>query len=92
MPQELKDVLTLSLLNPATILIGYWLGRIADQRQKVVVGAMAAGIGGAVFAWILMRFGFVAAKPRLIAGVFLTSALLGIAWFLLGHTLRRYKR
>ncbi len=92
MPQELQDILLLSLLNPATLLTGYWLGRRADQSQKLVLAAFIAGIAGALFAWLLMRFGYTTSQPKLVAGIFLTSAMLGLAWSWLGYKMQQFKK
>lgn len=92
MPPELKQILLLAIANPATLAAGYWLGRRADQIQKLVVVAFAAGAAGTVYVWLLMRFGFAAAQPRLFAGVFIASAIVGGLWGWLGYWTRGYRR
>jgi len=89
MPPDLKDVLLLTIMNPATLAAGYLIGRMADQPQKIVIGGFAAGIAGALFAWLLMLTGFYPPKVRLLGGVFVGSALAGIAWAWIGYAVHR---
>ena len=88
LPPELKDVLLLSIMNPATLAAGYMIGRRADQVQKVVVAAFVAGIAGVVFAGLLMLTGLYPPKVRLLSGVFVASAIAGIAWAWVGYVTR----
>ncbi|MDX2156751.1 MAG: hypothetical protein SFW09_09590 [Hyphomicrobiaceae bacterium] len=88
MPPDLKDVLLLALANPAMIAVAYWLGRKADQRQKIVVAALVAGIAGVAFAGLLMLLGLVEPKVRLLSGVFVSACLGGLAWASLGFAMR----
>jgi protein-S-isoprenylcysteine O-methyltransferase Ste14 len=82
MPPELKAILLLSILNPAAIIVGYLVGRRADQPQKIIVAAFAAGLAGALFARLLMALGLTSAQPRLIAGILIVAAGVGslAAW------------
>lgn len=91
MPPELKSVLLLAAMNPATLVVAYWLGRRADQRQKIVLAAFAAALAGTVYTWLLMRFGFIDARTRLLAGVFVASAPMGIVWAALGYWTRSHR-
>ena len=84
MPPEIKDILLLAALNPATLIAGYWLGKRADQAQKVVIAGFTAGLAGTLFAWLLMRFGLTDGTPKLLSGIFVVSALLGTLWAWLG--------
>ena len=63
-PPEVLDILLLALFNPATLVAGYWFGRNADQVQKIIVGAFAAGLAGTFFAWLVMRFGMTTGTPK----------------------------
>jgi hypothetical protein len=89
LPPDLKDVLLLAALNPAAIAAGYWLGRKADQPQKIVLAALVAGVAGTAFAWLLMATGLFEPKIRLLGGIFVASGLLGIGWAWLGWRVRR---
>jgi hypothetical protein len=89
MPQELKDVLLLAIMNPGTLAAGFLIGRRADQAQKIIVGGFAAGIAGVLFAYLLMVTGLHPPDVRLLGGVFVASALMGLVWAWLGFTTRR---
>ncbi len=88
-PPEVLDILLLALFNPATLVAGYWFGRNADQLQKIVVGAFAAGIAGTIFAWGVMRFGQTTGTPKLLSGIFVVSAIAGLGWASLGFWVRK---
>lgn len=92
LPPELWEVLTLSFMNLGTILAGFFVGRRADQLQKIVVGAFASGFAGVAFAWLLLALGLADAKPRALAGVFVLSFVLGIVWTWLGFISRKMSR
>jgi hypothetical protein len=92
LPPELWEVLTLSFMNLGTVLAGFFVGRRADQAQKIVVGAFASGIAGVAFAGLLLVFGFSAAHPRALAGVFVLSFVLGIVWTWIGFISRKSPR
>ena len=91
MPPEVQDILLLAIMNPATLVVGYWLGRRADQMQKLIIAAFAAAFAGTFYAWVLMRFGFTAAQPKLLSGIFIASGVIGLAWSWLGHWTRRHR-
>ena len=88
MPPDLKDVLLLAFMNPATLAAGFLLGRRANQIQKIVLAVFVAGIAGAMFAWLLMVTGLFAPKVRLLSGVFVASALFGLVWAWIGYATR----
>lgn len=91
MPPELKTIFVLAFMNPATLLAGYWLGRHSDQPQKIAVAAFMAAIAGTAFVVVTMYFGFAAWQPRLIAGVFIASMLLGALYASLGYWTRQHR-
>ena len=85
---DIKDVLLLGLMNPATLVVGFMLGRRADQIQKIVLAVVVAGVAGMVFAWMLMLTGLFEPKIRLLGGVFVLSAALGTVWAWIGFATR----
>ncbi len=91
MPPELKDVLLLALFNPAMLAVGYWLGRKADQLQKVVIAGFVAGLAGVCFAWMVMRFGSTTGTPKLLPGIFVIGAIAGMAAARIGFWVRVHK-
>jgi len=89
MPPELKDVLLLAIMNPATLVVGFLVGRRADQVQKIVVAGFAAGVAGVIFAGLLMLTGLFPPKVRSLSGVFVAGFLVGMVTGWLGFTTRR---
>jgi hypothetical protein len=88
MPPDLKDVLLLAFMNPATIAAGFWVGRKVDQREKIVLAGFIAGVAGVAFAGLLMLTGLFEPKVRLLGGVLVASGLLGILWASIGYASR----
>jgi hypothetical protein len=85
-PVDLKAVLLTALLNPVVIGIAFWMGRNADQWQKLPVAAFAAALAGSVLVYIAAQFG-VAGVDNVgwaAAGIFTAQFLFGMAWACLG--------
>ena len=81
-PVDLMSVVLTALLNPAVIVVGLWLGRRADQWQKVPIAAFAAALAGAALLYIAVRLG-IPGLPRVgraAAGVFIAQFLFALAW------------
>src|SRR6185295_6553021 len=74
-PVDLIAVLLSALLNPAVIVVAFWMGRHADQRQKLPVAAFAAALAGSVLIYVAVRLGVkgVAGVGRAAAGVFVAE-------------------
>ena len=87
-PEELKDILLLAIMNPATLAAGFLVGRSADQVQKVIVAAFVGGIAGVLFAGLLMAVGLYPPKVRLLSGVFVAAAIAGMIWAWIGFVTR----
>ncbi len=81
-PVDLAAVILIALLNPAVILVAVWLGRRADQPQKLPVAAFAAALAGSLLTYIAVRLGLtgVAQVGRAAAGVFTAQFVFGLAW------------
>jgi hypothetical protein len=90
-PVELSSVLLTALLNPAVIVVAFWLGRNADQRQKLPIAAFAAALTGSVLLYLAVRLGVpgVAGTGRAAAGVFIAQFLFGWAWAAAGFRFGR---
>lgn len=84
-PPEVIEIVVHSVMNPGTIVAGYLIGRNADQPQKIIVGAFAAGLAGVLFAWLVMRIGLAVNRPSLFPGIFVLSFILGAFWAWLGY-------
>ena len=91
-PPDLIEIITHAVLNPGTIVAGYLIGRRADQPQKIIVGAFAAGVAGVLFAWLIMKLGVSPDSPRLFPGIFVLAFLLGAGWAWLGYFAGKSRR
>lgn len=81
-PVDLAAVILIALLNPAVIIVAVWLGRGADQPQKLPVAAFAAALAGSLLTYIAVRMGLAghAQVGRAAAGVFIAEFLFGLVW------------
>lgn len=88
-PPELKEVLMHGVLNPAALWAGYMLGRSlgkrGDQKQKLAVAGIMAGVAGLVFSWLIMLFGFAEPRWKLLPGILVTAMLIGGGASYLGY-------
>ena len=90
-PVDLWSVLLIALLNPAVPVVAFWMGRHADQGQKLFVAAFAAALVGSVLVYILVRLGIagVGSVGRAAAGIFIAQFVFGLGWALAGYATRR---
>jgi hypothetical protein len=90
-PVDLTAVLLTALFNPAVAVLAFWLGRRADQWQKLPIAAFAAALAGSTVVYLAVRLGVpgVAGVGRAAAGVFIAEFLLGLAWAGAGYRLGR---
>jgi len=86
-PVDLKSVVLAALLNPAVIAVAFWMGRNADQWQKLPVAAFTAALVGSAIIYLAARFdgAGVGALGRAAAGIFTTQFVVGLAWAYLGR-------
>ena len=90
-PVDLAAVILTALLNPAVVVVAFWMGRNADQLQKLPVAAFAAALAGSLLTYIAVRLGLSgrASVGRAAAGVFIAQFVFGLVWAYLGHRLLR---
>jgi hypothetical protein len=90
-PVDLTVVVLTALLNPAVIIVAFWMGRNADQQQKLAVAAFAAALVGSVLVFVAVRLGMkgVSGVGRAAAGVFVAEFLFGLVWAWLGYHFAR---
>lgn len=90
-PVDLKAVVLTALLNPVVIGVALWMGRGADQWQKLPVAAFAAALAGSVAIYLAARFGLfgVGDIGWAGAGIFTAQFLFALVWAWLG---RRFGR
>ena len=56
-PVDLDVVLLTALLNPVVIVVAFWMGRSADQWQKLPLAAFAASLAGIAAVYVATRLG-----------------------------------
>jgi len=90
-PVDLGAVLLTALFNPAVPIVAFWMGRNADQVQKLFVAAFAAAVVGSVLIYAAVHFGVpgTTGVGRAAAGVFIAEFLFGLVWALAGYKLGR---
>lgn len=89
-PFDPTALLLIALLNPVVALVGFLMGRSADQPQKIIVAAFAAALAGSVMIWIVTWLRILPARGSGgEAGLLVLQMLVGLAWAFLGYALRR---
>jgi len=90
-PVDLAAVVLAALLNPGVVVVAFWMGRSADQWQKLPVAAFAGACAGALLAYVAARLGLIGATQldRTPGGVLIAQFLLGLVWAYLGHRFLR---
>jgi hypothetical protein len=90
-PVDLKAVLLTALLNPAVVVVAFWMGRSADQWQKLPLAAFAGSFAGIAAVYVAARFGIAALAEtgRAVAGIFIAQFLLALVWAWAGYRLAR---
>lgn len=78
----------LSLVNPALIAVAVWMGRNADQWQKLPIAAFAASIAGFLLYWVGGQIGLFAIHAVGGEAFLLTLGFFfGLVWATLGYWL-----
>ena len=86
---DLRQMILVALLNPAAIATGFFIGRRADQWQKIVVGGFGAGFAGLAFVWLMDKLGFYVGDMQSVGGVYVLSFIVGLIWCFAGFVSRR---
>jgi len=87
-PFDPTTLLLISAFNPAVIAVGFWMGRKADQWQKLPVVAFAAALAGFVLYWLVTMLQIVTVHALGgEAGMMGLQFVFGFMWALLGYTL-----
>jgi hypothetical protein len=88
-PFDPLSLVIIAALNPAVIVVGFLMGRAADEPQKIVVAAFVAALAGSALVWIAAFFRILPARGLGgEAGVFATQVLLGALWAAVGYRTR----
>ena len=89
-PFDPWTLVLISLLNPAVIAVSFWMGRRADQWQKLIVAAFAASLSGFILYWLAAELGLLPIHALGgEAAILLMQVLLGLVWASLGYFTRR---
>lgn len=90
-PVDLDMVLLTAVLNPVVAIVAFWMGRHADQWQKLPLAAFAASLIGmaAVYFAILAGIPGVIGTARAAAGIFTAQCVLALLWAYAGYRLAR---
>lgn len=87
-PFDPATLAVIAVLNPATAVVAFLMGRTADQWQKLIVAALAAALAGFVLYWLAANVGFF--RVHALggeAGLIVMGFFIGLLWALLGYTL-----
>lgn len=85
-----QTLVLIALLNPAVILVGFLMGRKADQAAKVLLAGFSASAAGFLLYWLGGQVGVF--KIHALGGeaaIFLVQFFWGLAWAALGYKLRK---
>ncbi|MEQ1711471.1 MAG: hypothetical protein ABL908_08710 [Hyphomicrobium sp.] len=92
-PFDPQTLVLIALLNPAVILVGFAMGRAADQWQKIIVAGFAAALAGFLLMYVAVYFRILPVKGiGGEAGLVALQFLFGMGWAALGYMLARRKR
>ncbi|MBY0561245.1 hypothetical protein [Hyphomicrobium sp.] len=83
----LIEVFLYGVLNPATIIVAFMLGRRADDKAKIMIAAFGGAAAGAALLYVLtfLRLFDGPTLGRAIAGVFTTSLIAGCVYAGIGY-------
>lgn len=88
-PFDPSALVLIALLNPAVIAVAFFMGRAADQWQKIVVAGFAAACAGALLIWVATFLKLLPARGvGGEAGLFAIDLVFGIIWAAIGYRLR----
>jgi hypothetical protein len=85
-PFDPQTLILIALFNPAIIIVGFLMGRTANQWQKLPVAAFAAALSGFVVYWLAATVGIFSVHALGgEAGIVMMGFVLGLVWATLGY-------
>ena len=93
-PVDLNVLLIVALLNPAVMVVAFWMGTGADQWQKLPLAAFAAAFAGTmvIAAAVWLDVPWLGRIGRGTAGLFIAQLVPGLAWAYAGYRFARRPR
>ena len=87
----LVEVLLYGILNPATIVVAFMMGRRADEKGKLLIAAFSGAIAGVAVLYVATFFRIWDAPTlgRSVAGVFIVSLVAGFIYAAAGYLMKR---
>ncbi len=76
-----------AVVNPATLLVGLYMGSKANQPQKIPIAALMSAIAGMALVGLLAKIplGISLGHERAAGGVFIALLILGTVWASIGY-------
>jgi hypothetical protein len=87
----LAEVLLYGILNPATIVVAFMMGKRANEKSKLLIAAFAGAIAGVAVLYVATFFRIWDAPTlgRSVAGVFIVSLVAGFIYAGAGYLMKR---
>jgi hypothetical protein len=88
-PFDPATIVLIALFNPAVIGVAVWMGRRADQWQKLPVVAFAAALAGFALYWLVTMLQLVPVHALGgEAGLVALQFLFALVWAVIGYLMR----
>jgi hypothetical protein len=83
-----------ALLNPATLVVGLYMGAKASQTQKIPIAALIAGIAGMALVGLVAKLplGISLGHERAAGGMLIALVMIGLLWTCIGFFMLRKNR
>ncbi len=86
-------LVVLAALNPAVIVVAFWMGLKADQWQKLVVAALASSLAGFLLLYFAVLVGAIhASSIGGEAGIVVLQLFFGLFWAIAGYLMAKRLR
>ena len=82
-----------AVLNPATFLVGLYMGAKANQVQKIPIAALIAAIAGMALVGLVAKLplGISLGHERAAGGMLIALLLVGLIWTSVGYLALRHR-
>ncbi|MBK9079459.1 MAG: hypothetical protein WBP38_03340 [Hyphomicrobium sp.] len=88
---NLLELAAYAVLNPATVAVSFWIGRQANEKQKIWIAAFAGALAGIVLIYFaaLLQIWDAPQLGRAGGGIFAASLVAGLLYGWIGHATRK---